>query len=85
MYPPNVQNSPLWPNSAKYAFAVKLLSWFIFKISFKGAKMIWIAMTLPVRNVTDLLENVMAVVAIMIALNPHQDAIDTVENAVVAM
>ena len=47
--------------------------------------MIWIAMTLPVRNVTDLLENVMAVVAIMIALNPHQDAIDTVENAVVAM
>ena len=47
--------------------------------------MIWIAMTLPVQNVTDLLENVMAVVATMIALNPHQSAIHTVENAVVAM
>ena len=47
--------------------------------------MIWIAMTLPVQNVTDLLENVMAAVVIMIALNPHLGAIHTVENAVVAM
>ena len=47
--------------------------------------MIWIAMTLPVQNVTDLLENALAVGTTMIALNPHLAAIHTVENAVVAM
>ena len=47
--------------------------------------MIWIAMTLPVQNVTDLLENALAVRTTMIALNPHLAAIHTVENAVVAM
>ena len=47
--------------------------------------MIWIAMTLPVKNVTDLLENASAVRTTMIALNQHLGAIHTVENALVAM
>ena len=47
--------------------------------------MIWIAMTLPVKNVTDLLENALAVGTTMIALNQHLGAIHTVENAVVAI